>query len=171
MARTMFELPNDLLVDIFDKKAELEMNEHPDLYMTHNYNVCYSCGNDSIVKSCKYMGINYKFCDFCWGGPVSYADDVGEFIEYVKEWQLSDVNRLEKMYHNTCAPGVCEETWNSFWTICLNEEERTRPAEWIAMTFKRYAEMVDTYSDIAPDTPDGNDFVVDWGDEDSDVDS
>ena len=169
MARTMFELPNDLLINIFDKKAELEMAERPDLYMTNHHTVCYSCGNHAPETKCRFNGINYKFCDFCWDGP--FVDDTEEFIEYVNSWQTGDFTRMEKMYHQVVAPIACEESWNDFWNISLNAEERTRSVEWVKMMYERWGEMIDRYSDIAPDTPPGNEFIIDWDDSDSDVDS
>jgi len=169
MARTMFELPNDLLINIFDKKAELEMSERPDLYMTNHYTTCYSCGNHAPETKCRFNGINYKFCDFCWRGPT--FDDIGEFIEYVNDWQTGDFTRMEKMYHQAVAPTTSEEDWNYFWNIMLNEEERTRPVEWIKMMYERCGEMFERYVDIAPGTPLGNEFIIDWGESDSDVDS
>lgn len=169
MARTMFELPNDLLINIFDKKAELEMAERPDLYMTNYHMTCYSCGNHAPETKCRFNGINYKFCDFCWGGPI--VDDTEDFIEYVNNWQTGDFTRMEKMYHQAVAPTACEESWNHFWNVILSADERTRTVDWVKMTYERWGDMIDRYSDIEPDTPPGNEFIIDWGDSDSDVDS
>jgi hypothetical protein len=171
MARSMFELPNDLLINIFATKADLEMTERPDLYMTHNYNTCYSCGNDSIIQICRYNGINYKFCDFCWYGPMTPDEDVESFIDYVNKWQLGDISRSEKMYRKACAPHTSEDTWNAFWNMCLNDEERTRPVGWMKQTYMRFEETVDRYADFPPGTPPGNEYIIDWGDSDSEVES
>ena len=170
MARTFFELPNDLLLDIFDRKAQLEMAERPDLYMTNNFNTCYSCGNYTPDTRCKFNGINYKFCSFCWGGPVS-TEDTEEFINYVNEWQTGDYLRMEKMYHQAIAPDASEDAWSNFWSFCLTEEERTRPVEWIKMTFDRYLDTVKRYDDIEPDTPPGNEYVIYWDDSDTESDA
>ena len=169
MARTFFELPNDLLIDIFNKKAELDMDEKPDLYMTNHHPTCYSCGNYTTDTRYKFNGINYKYCSFCWGGPV--CDSAEEFTDYVNEWQTGDWLRMEKMYHQSVAPDASEETWSNFWNICLNEEERTRPVRWIKDTYERYLNVVDRYSDIEPDTPPGNEYIIDWGESDIDVES
>jgi hypothetical protein len=165
----MFELPNDLLIDIFHKKAELEMAERSDLYITNHHNACYSCGNHTEGTKCRFNGVNYKFCSFCWGGPV--VDDTEDFIDYVNAWQTGDILRMEKMYHQAVAPTVPEETWNGFWGMCLNEEERSRPVSWVKMTFDRWIDMAHKYDDIEPDSPLGNQYVIFFDDEESDADS
>ena len=174
MARTFFELPNDLIIDIFDKKAELEMAERPDLFMTNNFTTCYSCGNHAENTKCRFNGINYKFCSFCWGGPVS-TDDVEDFINYVNNWQIGDYLRMEKMYHQAVAPGASEDAWSNFWTFALTEEERTWSIDSIKDIYDRYLNMIDTYSDLIdgmmPDTPPGNEHVIFWDEYDTDSDA
>tara|TARA_R110002073_G_scaffold121591_7_gene264196 strand:- start:207 stop:515 length:309 start_codon:yes stop_codon:yes gene_type:complete len=102
---------------------------------------------------------------------MMHDHDIGEFIEYVNNWQLGDISRNEKMYHKACAPHVNEEAWNAFWNLGLNVVEQTRSVEWVKMTHVRYEEMVERYSDFSPDTPPGNEYIIDWGDSDSDVES
>ena len=171
MARTMFELPNDIISKIFDYKAELEMADRMDLYITNHHDVCYACGCSDVKRQIRFNSITYKFCSFCSDGPLSYTGDTEDFIDYVNEWSCGDANRMEKMYHSVCAPEETDDIWNLFWNISLRDHERSGSLEWVKMLYGRYLEVFALYTQTPPVSPLGNEYAYDWGDSDSEVES
>ena len=162
MARTFFELPNDMVRKIMDTRVSLELDEDPYLKMSHMEDLCYYCGDKNINHRIRYNKINYKFCNFCIGYNNTFPIIVQE---------ASGHSRCYNLYKNYLGLNGMELThFETFFHDIMDEETREsiKDPEMMKIIFNTYLEYMPFETD-SDDDDDGHAF--DWGDSEDEVES
>lgn len=140
MARTFFELPNDILRKIFSMKKQLTLDENPDLDMMCTYGLCYCCGIDDTRHTVNYNNIRYTFCNNChkdWM-PCVDEDEMSLSMSYINAWCKQVESRSIRMYHKAVAPNIPYNEWEDFWNICLDEDDKIKNSKYIENIYRKY---------------------------------
>lgn len=158
MARTFFDLPNDMIHKIMDMRVTLELDDDPYLKISHTEELCFYCGDTRVEHRIRNNKINYKFCNFCVG-----YDNVVDTTNH---------SRCYNLYKNYMSlQGIEMVHFETFFHDIMEEDVRDsikNPDEFKRI-FQTYLEFIPDEDDSDSDIDDG--YAFDWGDSEDEVES